>query len=43
MSKYALIALPLILLSVPSVSAQSAGPPPVNKVNAERMRQHESS
>jgi hypothetical protein len=43
MSKYALIALPLILLSVPSVSAQSAGPPPVNKVNAERMRQQDMS
>lgn len=43
MGKYALIALPLILLSVPSVSAQSAGPPPVNKVNAERMRQQEMS
>jgi hypothetical protein len=43
MSKYALIALPLILFSVPSVSAQSAGPPPVNKVNAERMRQQEMS
>ena len=42
-SKYVLIALPLILLSVPSVSAQSAGPPPVNKVNAERMRQQEMS
>jgi hypothetical protein len=43
MSKYALIALPFILLSVPSVSAQSAGPPPVNKVNAERMRQQDMS
>jgi len=43
MGKYALIALPLILLAVPSVSAQSAGPPPVNKVNAERMRQQEMS
>jgi hypothetical protein len=43
MGKYALIALPLILLSLPSVSAQSAGPPPVNKVNAERMRQQEMS
>jgi hypothetical protein len=43
MSKYALIALPLILLSVASVSAQSAGPPPVNKVNAERMRQQDMS
>ena len=44
MGKYALIALPLILLSVPSVSAQSpGGPPPTNKVNAERMRQQEMS
>jgi len=43
MGKYALIALPLILLSLPSVSAQSAGPPPVNKVNSERMRQQEMS
>jgi hypothetical protein len=43
MGKYALIALPLILLSLPSVSAQSAGPPPVNKVNTERMRQQEMS
>ena len=43
MSKCALIALPLILLSVPSVFAQSAGPPPVNKVNAERTRQQDMS
>jgi hypothetical protein len=44
MSKYALIALPLILFLVPSVSAQSpGGPPPVNKVNTERMRQQDMS
>ena len=43
MSKYVLIALPLILFSSLSVSAQSAGPPPVNKVNAERVRQQEMS
>jgi hypothetical protein len=43
MSKYLLIALPLILLSVSPVFAQGGGPPPVNKVNAERMRQQEMS
>ena len=42
-SKYVLIALPLLLLSSTSVSAQSAGPPPVSKVNAERVRQQEMS
>lgn len=44
MGKYALIALPFILLSAPSVSAQSpSGPPPVNRVNTERMRQQDMS
>jgi hypothetical protein len=43
MSKYLLSALPLILFSVLPVAAQGGGPPPVNKVNAERMRQQEMS
>lgn len=43
MSKYLLSALPLILFSVLPVVAQGGGPPPVNKVNAERMRQQEMS
>jgi len=43
MSKYLLSALPLFLLSVLPVFAQGGGPPPVNKVNAERMRQQEMS
>jgi hypothetical protein len=43
MSKYLLSALPLFLLSALSVFAQGGGPPPVNKVNAERMRQQEMS
>lgn len=43
-SKFVLIALPLFLFSPPFVSAQSpGGPPPVNKVNAERMRQQDMS
>src|SRR5215204_4263588 len=42
--KYLLVALPLILLSVPSVFAQSSGsPPPTNRVNTERQRQQEMS
>ncbi|HKP80449.1 MAG TPA: hypothetical protein VJT69_00455 [Pyrinomonadaceae bacterium] len=43
MSKYLLIALPLVFFSVSPVFAQGGGPPPVNKVNAERMRQQEMS
>jgi hypothetical protein len=43
MSKYLLSALPLFLLSALPVFAQGGGPPPVNKVNAERMRQQEMS
>ena len=43
MSKYLLITLPLILLSVSPVFAQGGGPPPVNKVNAERTRQQDMS
>ena len=42
MSKYALIALPLIFVSVASVFAQS-GPPPTSKVNTERLREQEMS
>lgn len=42
MSKYVLIALPLILVSVAPVFAQSpGGPPPTNRVNTERVRQQE--
>ena len=41
MSKYLLI--PLVLFSVSHVFAQGGGPPPVNKVNAERMRQQDMS
>jgi hypothetical protein len=45
MSKYVLIALSLILISVPSVFAQSGpgSPPPTNRVNTERARQQEMS
>jgi len=43
MSKYLLSALPLFILSALPVFAQGGGPPPVNKVNAERMRQQEMS
>ena len=45
MSKYVLIAVPLILLSVLPVFAQGGpgGPPPINKVNAARQRQQEMS
>ena len=43
MSKYLLIALPLILFSVLPAFAQGGGPPPTNKVNTERMRQQEMS
>lgn len=41
MSKYLLI--PVVLFSVSPVFAQGGGPPPVNKVNAERMRQQDMS
>ena len=42
MSKYVLIALPLVLFSVAPVFAQSpGGPPPTNRVNTERVRQQE--
>ena len=41
MSKYLLI--PLVLFSVSHVFAQGGGPPPVNKVNTERMRQQDMS
>ncbi len=45
MSKYVLVALPLILFSVTPVFAQgsSGAPPPSNRVNAERVRQQEMS
>ena len=43
MSKYLLSALPLFLLSALPVFAQGGGPPPMNKVNTERMRQQEMS
>ena len=44
MSKYMLIALPLILISVATVFAQSpGGPPPTSRVNTERLRQQEMS
>jgi len=43
MSKYLLSALPLFLLSALPVFAQGGGPPPMNKVNTERMRQQEKS
>lgn len=44
MSKYALIALPLVLLSVLPVFAQTpGGPPPINRTNAERVRQQDMS
>ena len=44
MSKYALIALPLVLFSVLPVFAQSpGGPPPINRTNAERVRQQDMS
>ena len=45
MSKYVLIALPLILFSVLPVFAQgsSGAPPPTSRVNSERQRQQEMS
>ena len=44
MSKYVLIALPLVLLSVLPVFAQTpGGPPPINRTNAERVRQQDMS
>ena len=45
MSKYFLIALPLICFSVLPVFAQGSpgGPPPTNRVNSERQRQQEMS
>src|SRR5215211_6478011 len=42
--KHLFIALPLILVSVPSVLAQSTGnPPPGSRVNTERLRQQDMS
>ena len=46
MSKYALIALPLIVFFVLPVCAQGGppgGPPPTNRVNTERQRQQDMS
>ena len=44
MTKYMLIALPLLFFSVPSVCAQSPGsPPPINRTNAARERQQDMS
>ena len=44
MTKYVLIALPLLFFSVPSVCAQSPGsPPPINRTNAARERQQDMS
>jgi len=43
MTKYALIALPFILLSALPVFAQGGPPPPGNRVNTERQRQQDMS
>jgi len=44
MSKYVIIALPLILFSTLTVFAQSSGnPPPTSRVNTERLRQQDMS
>ena len=44
MSKYVLIALPLILYSAPSLFAKTpGGPPPINRTNAARVRQQDMS
>ncbi|HEX7329996.1 MAG TPA: hypothetical protein VF290_00765 [Pyrinomonadaceae bacterium] len=43
MSKYVLIALPLILFSALTVFAQSGPPPTTNRVNTERLRQQDMS
>jgi hypothetical protein len=41
MSKYVLIALPLVLFSMPSIFAQGGPPPATARVNTERLRQQE--